>query len=188
MFTKDPRRKKRERIILTLFLALLVAVFILRKDLDRRFLAWKVAHGYGGWGRLFEIADRGPVMLPYIEPYLESDDLEVQWRILTALKNMKDPACAPAFRRLARHADVVIRRNALHGLAEIGDRTAIPLLIEGLSEEDLGIRRICSEGLEKLTGETHGFDPRAPEEERAAAVERWKAWYGAHDERLLDGR
>lgn len=68
---------------------------------------------------------------------------------------------------------------ALEQAVEANDRSKIPEMIELLDSDDPAVRMFAILGLERLTGETHGYDFAAPEPERDAATERWVAWYNA---------
>jgi HEAT repeat protein len=56
------------------------------------------------------------------------------------------------------------------------DRAAVPDLIRQLGSEDTLVRLAAIDALRRITGETLGFDPDAPDEERRRAIERWAAW------------
>ena len=49
-------------------------------------------------------------------------------------------------------------------------------MIDGLEDEELWTRAWCAQALEEVTHQRYGFDPQASQEERAAAVERWREW------------
>jgi len=68
---------------------------------------------------------------------------------------------------------------ALERAIEANDRSKIPEMIELLDSDDPAVRLFAILGLERMTGETHGYDFAAPEAERHAATERWVAWYNA---------
>ena len=55
----------------------------------------------------------------------------------------------------------------------LGDERARPEVVAGLLSRDEGVRKLAFDGLRKHYGTDKGFDPLAPEEERAAAVKRW---------------
>lgn len=100
--------------------------------------------------------------------------------------------------------DVVQRAVAAHALAaersstrEVAARLwAIPLLIVTLEDRYPAIRRVARRGLERLAALAErdhpglaarppGFDPMAPAPDRAAAIERWWAWWRAVDRSRL---
>lgn len=62
--------------------------------------------------------------------------------------------------------------------ASTGDRSSIPGLIERLSSSDPAERLLAIRSLERLTGETKGYDHAANPQKRAQAIERWATWWG----------
>ncbi|MFO1010587.1 MAG: hypothetical protein U1F29_11050 [Planctomycetota bacterium] len=62
-------------------------------------------------------------------------------------------------------------------LLRLGDWTMVPRLIEGLKDERLVTRALCIQALYEATHERMGFDARAEEPERAAAVQKWEQWW-----------
>lgn len=64
-------------------------------------------------------------------------------------------------------------------LLRLGDWGGIPNLIHGLEDERLYTRSLCLEALVEATGEDHGYDPRATEQKRVQAVNRWRTWWRA---------
>jgi len=55
----------------------------------------------------------------------------------------------------------------------LGDEFARPEVVAGLLSKDEVVRRLAFDSLRKHYKDDRGFDPLAPEEERAAAVKRW---------------
>jgi hypothetical protein len=64
-------------------------------------------------------------------------------------------------------------RAAVHS-AEAGDAEAVDLLIELLDDADRGVRMYSILALERLCGADYGYRYYAPEQERAAAIARWR--------------
>lgn len=60
--------------------------------------------------------------------------------------------------------------------ARTGDTGAIPDLIGLLDSDDPATRLVAIRSLERLTGETLGYDHAAAEPEREAAIGRWVEW------------
>ena len=96
-----------------------------------------------------------------------------------AARGARDPEVGPALAILLaalRDADPSVAREAASGLARLGDRAAVPALINRLErcerEADLGARDACLGALEVLTG-TRG--PRRPAE--------WRVWWREHGTR-----
>lgn len=67
------------------------------------------------------------------------------------------------------------RAQAAVALAEAGDADAVDLLVNNLEHRDAAVRLYAILALERLTGETYGFEYYDPPAERSAAVSRWRA-------------
>ncbi len=79
-------------------------------------------------------------------------------------------------------ADPASRIRAIQAAGQAEDPAAIPDLIETLDSDDPMQRMLAIRMLERMTGQTLGYDHAAPFWERNKAVERWVAW--AHEEGL----
>lgn len=62
-------------------------------------------------------------------------------------------------------------------LLRLGDWDTIPQLIQGLSDDRLITRALCSQALFEATHERFDFDPRSEPEARQASIEQWDAWW-----------
>jgi hypothetical protein len=69
------------------------------------------------------------------------------------------------------------RLYAVTEAARTDDRAAIPSLVALLDSDDPAVRMLSIRTLERLTGQTLGYDHAAPEWERRDAVGRWIDWY-----------
>lgn len=176
MPTQDPRHRLRERIALAVFTVLVVVAVFFHKDLGRRILAYKVAHGVGGMDRLFELAEKGPALLPYIEGYMDDPDPDVRMLAAMAVKAMHHPACLPVFHRMTRSEDTMIRVMGLDGLGETVQMAVFPILVQGLRDPEEKVRYRCARVLEELTGETFGYRPEQTSEEREEPTAKWETW------------
>jgi hypothetical protein len=58
------------------------------------------------------------------------------------------------------------------------------LLINCLYSEDLLTRTLAIETLERVTGKTLGYDPRASAQSRKDAIRDWFRWFGQNRDRL----
>jgi HEAT repeat protein len=84
------------------------------------------------------------------------------------------------------------RIEAMLEVAATNDQTQFPQLIAALDSDDSAVRLTAIRTLERLTGQTLGYDHAAPESERRAATDRWVEWYeqrsgpivGAAEERI----
>ena len=65
---------------------------------------------------------------------------------------------------------------AIRQAAEKGDRSAMPLIVDRLDDEDDGVRLYAILALEKLVGTRMGYEYSAPFERRVASVERWREY------------
>jgi hypothetical protein len=87
------------------------------------------------------------------------------------------PGCAP--RRTPYPAALNSERpeervNALLHAAAIEDRSAVPVLVERLGDEDEAVRFYAILALEKLTGTRHGYHYYGNERQRWRAIQRWR--------------
>jgi hypothetical protein len=69
------------------------------------------------------------------------------------------------------------RIRAIQRAAATEDKAAIPKLIGLLDSDDPAVRMLSIRTLERMTGQTHGYDYAAPEWQRRPAVEVWRDWY-----------
>jgi hypothetical protein len=114
---------------------------------------------------------------------LVSDPREdVAGAALAALGSTRDSRLVAPLRAIpwpkeAKDHDLALERART--LVRLGDWDMMPVLIEGLSDERLVTRALCSQALFEATNERFDFDPRAEPEARAAAVARWQSWWSA---------
>lgn len=73
------------------------------------------------------------------------------------------------------------RLRAITQAARERDASAIPDLIRALESDDPAVRLFAIRALERVTGETRGYDHAAPESRRREAVDRWAAWHGSRE-------
>ena len=68
------------------------------------------------------------------------------------------------------------RIEAIVDAAARRDRTAVPQLVECLSSDDPAVRMAAIRALERITGQTLGYEHAAPEWRRQEMVDVWLAW------------
>jgi hypothetical protein len=73
--------------------------------------------------------------------------------------------------------DPAARLRAIQKAAASGDRGAIPDLINELESDDPAERLLAIRALERITGQTLGYDHAAGLTERQEGVRRWAEWY-----------
>lgn len=78
------------------------------------------------------------------------------------------------------------RIEAAVDAADRGDRSAIPQLIGLLDSDDPATRLVAIRSLERLTGQTLGYDHAAPEADREPAIARWVDWQGESSDALTN--
>ncbi len=69
------------------------------------------------------------------------------------------------------------RLRAIRQAGELGDKSAIPGLIGELESDDPAERFMAIRTLEKLTGQTLGYDHSASPDDRRESAGRWSKWY-----------
>ena len=69
-----------------------------------------------------------------------------------------------------------VRYERARALLRLGDWSQLEQLIAGLEDDSVWTRAWCAQALEEVTRQRLGFDPKAGESDRAAAVARWREW------------
>ena len=138
-------------------------------------IRWFVSVGEPAYGALLDLAQ---------DP---RDDVAAT--ALAALGSTLDRRLVPYLRALpfdeSRNPDLQLERART--LVRLGDWSEIPTLIQGLSDDRLYTRSLCDEALREATHEDLGYDPRASEDKRQQAIDRWREWWLARNgEGLLD--
>ena len=107
-------------------------------------------------------------------------DADLRARRLAAMRLgiVGDMSAIPALHTALE--DQTIRLDAALSLAQLGNKAAIPVLINEFLSDDAPLRHtgICL--LLQLTGQTMGFDPEDDQSTRVAAIQRWKNWWEQH--------
>ena len=103
-----------------------------------------------------------------------------QWigRVVLAAASAPIWGCAHgprSFREVQNQAPVVRARAVGLGRRQSVD-SVVPALVERLSDNDPVVRLAAHEELRKRTGRDFGYVPWADPQERAGAVNRWRAW------------
>ena len=176
MRSKDPKYRRREMILLVFAAAFLVALFAAWPDIDRRLLAWKVAHGRGGDEQVVELWERGAEMIPYIEAYLSDPDEGIVETALEAIAGIEGPDRLPLFRRMAASDRPRVRQYALDGLTAFTTSEVFGLLVAGLADPDPGVRKTSIRCLHELTGERRGYPGSGEGDGLEVGVENWGSW------------
>jgi hypothetical protein len=73
---------------------------------------------------------------------------------------------------------------AIKAAADSGDKTAVPLIVDRLEDEDQGVQFFAILSLEKLTGKRLGYEISQPPAQRVAAIERWRTFVEQGEHKL----
>ncbi len=84
---------------------------------------------------------------------------------------------APKSFRDMIHPAPIVRARAVGLDDKQPERVAIPALIDRLNDSDRVVRMTANDGLKERTRRDFGFVAWADPKERAAAVDRWQAWW-----------
>lgn len=116
--------------------------------------------------------------IPNLQELLEDQDPDVVRNSALALASLGDKGSIARIERALRAAPYKeTRKDLAVALASLGSALGIPLLIEGLDDEDDLIREHFFEALFSVTGLHMGFNPMAPRHERLEAIARIAAWW-----------
>jgi len=94
-----------------------------------------------------------------------------------------DPDSAVGFHEAGPEARV----RAIRQAGNRDDKKAIPDLIELLQSDDPAERLLSIRTLEKMTGQTLGYDHTAGQEQRREAAKRWADWYSKNADKISAG-
>jgi hypothetical protein len=96
---------------------------------------------------------------------------------LATISAQRDPRLlAPLKEAVPTPTDGPLRLEYARALALLGDWSQVEILVEALVSEDMHVRGSAIKALRDATGETLGFHPQGAPSDRAAAVDRWRAW------------
>jgi hypothetical protein len=84
--------------------------------------------------------------------------------------------CFPREQQRIGAVDPISNIPAIQGAARDKDYKAIPQLVRELDSDDPAVRFYAIQALQKLTGETFGYQFYDDASERRPAVRRWQQW------------
>ncbi len=90
---------------------------------------------------------------------------------------------APREARVLDNPDVSGKIPAIKIAVERQDMAATRQLITDLDSDDPAVRFYAIEGLQRLTGETLGYDYFADDEQRKPALSRWNEWLAEQEKK-----
>ena len=107
---------------------------------------------------------------------LKSEDAMTRMGCAYVLGRIGDSRTVPELETTLTDQVDFVRFEAASQLGNMGSKSGYNVLVEGLESERVEYRFKCYEALRELTGHTFGYVHNAPDEERAEAVAKWKAW------------
>jgi len=163
--------------------SLLAKIYGKSSEDDRAVIAWI----------LYSIGEKSPearaALLKDIDTQNPKLRLQVQW----ALGRVSDDTqIVDILARIMRDDEnALFRDKAACALAydqiHLSERQKVDLyskLIDALSDEKQQVRAIAIQALSIHTGQTKGFNPQAPVEDRNHSIARWKAWLAEYEKNL----
>jgi hypothetical protein len=153
-----------------------------------RILPW--THGLERVELIRWFASVGEPAYPTLLAMVEDPRSDVAGAALAALGATGDSRLVEHLRELPwpegdANADLALERARTQ--LRLGDWTMTPILIEGLSDERVMTRALCSQALYEATRERFGFNPRDEEAKRNAAISRWERWWRQKSEDPMIG-
>jgi hypothetical protein len=94
------------------------------------------------------------------------------WLLLAAAS-----CAAPRPPLIVTDPDPSVKIPAIQKAVRENDRSAVPQLIKDLASDDPAVRLYANRALEQLTGKSFGYRYFADEDQRDAAVKKWRQWF-----------
>jgi HEAT repeat protein len=135
------------------------------------------------------VADRPPEALRILRALRAEQkgplEADLEARVLKAVAAAADrldvlaQAAAPRVKDLLGRvgdADPAVVSAAVADLAKLG-LPAVPALLDALASPDVQVRTAAITALRAISNTSYDFSPTADESARAAAIQRWRAWF-----------
>lgn len=132
-------------------------------------------------------ANRGRSRTEWLIEDLSSEYRQKRDYAAEQLGKSRDKSAAPHLRKILE--EDARNYRAARALAELGDKAAVPYLIELYLRHDMAEYR--KQGLEllvQLTGQTFDFDPNGSEQTREESIKRWETWWRQNNGRIENNR
>lgn len=118
------------------------------------------------------------------EKMLESDDPRLRSGAVFVLGEIYrldgNPDALEIVRTALADQDQWVRLESARALLECGERSGVPILIDGLEAEARGVRIRSFLALSSATGDGFGYQADRPTSEREPAVDRFRKFFGAN--------
>ena len=149
---------------------------LMKGDVERRVADLRYLHGNDLLDSLSHLAKLGDSAMPAIREGARSDDWLTRSSVAWVMGATADRRYIPDLNRLLGDRVKGVRYEAAAALIELGDNAGFPILVDGLSDDEVRVRYKCFESLRRATGRDFGYQHDGSEEVRDAAVARWKDW------------
>jgi hypothetical protein len=129
--------------------------------------------------------DRAALLLSMLEDgyFNQESATQIIYLEITPQKYPTEGLVTPLL-NLARDARNTLQVPAIQALSRIGGKPVIPELIQLLDSENIYARETVANVLKDKTRVDLGFDPSAPEDQRAEQVKKWLQWWNENKDRV----
>ena len=112
---------------------------------------------------------------------------DVAGAALAALGATQDSRLVEHIKKVSMPKDLPIdlKLERSRTLLRLGDWSGVPELIDGLEHQSTWVRALSARTLWEGTHEKFGYDPQGTEENRAAAVARWRQWWQSRQDDVI---
>jgi len=118
-----------------------------------------------------------PADLPLLMRAATEGRPEVRMASLAAVGKLRGKAAVKFLRDALESPSLRVRFTAAHELANLGDRSALPVLVDLLEAQDEWVRIRAVSSLRAVAGHSLGYSAAEPEKTRRDAVKLWRAWF-----------
>ena len=108
---------------------------------------------------------------------LKSDDAKMRSSAAFVLGQLKHQNALDELMELTTDENKLVRFEAARAVLEIGAWDSIPVLFDGLEDDEAYVRYLCIQTLSAKTGETFGYVFDGEPESRSRAIKAWKIWW-----------
>jgi len=119
----------------------------------------------------------GEPAIPKLIEGLSDGDPRTRSTSAFILSEIRDRRVIPHLRPLLSDQVAYVRYEGAAALVTMGEWSGVPTLIQGLADGEKRNRFKVYDVLHRTTGLDFGYDPLGPEEDRARAAEKWRAWW-----------
>ena len=112
---------------------------------------------------------------------LRDENRDVLLYVLELIKEGRLDSGTGGVAALFRHDDTIVATRAAQCVAALKAESAVPALIDALSDEKAAIREAAINALMDITFRSQGYHFDDPPEERSEAIGRWRQWWGERE-------